>query len=214
MKINLGELVPALDGWIIAIDEDCDDAIVKIFLPKNLKLNEDEKIYVGLWLASKVTMDYRVFSALIIFQHQKRLCVHPLTLLKAEKEAKIESKIKRREDNFWKVKYKGLAYALALLDLERPVVIRVVPPKDRKKREKLRVLIEGKRITVRGKTYKVGGMLKQINGKKIAPWVYLVKKKHVPKVIKILNQLSASFETYPLLSTPFWVIQNSKLQPS
>jgi len=119
MKINLGELVPALDGWIIAIDEDCDDAIVKIFLPKNLKLNEDEKIYVGLWLSAKATMDYRVFSALIIFQNRRKICVHPLILLKAEKKSKVEAKIRKREDNFWKVKYKGLAYALALLDLEK-----------------------------------------------------------------------------------------------
>jgi len=185
---------------VIAIDEDCDDAIVKIFLPRDLNLSNDEKIYVALWLSAKATMDYRVFSALIIFQHQKRLCVHPLTLLKAEKEAKIETKIKKREGNFWKVKFKGLAYALALLDLERMVVVKVIPPKNKKLREKLRA--------------KVRGLLKQTGGIKLAPWVYLIRKKHVPKVIKILNQLSASFETYPLLSTPFWVIQNSKLQPS
>ena len=119
MRINLGELVPALDGWIIAIDEDCDDAIVKIHLPKNLKLNEDEKIYVGLWLATKTTMDYRIFASLLIFQHRRKICVHPTILLEAERKSRIESKIKKREDNFWKVKYKGLAYALALLDLEK-----------------------------------------------------------------------------------------------
>jgi len=49
------------------------------------------------------------------------------------------------------VRWRGIAYAQTILDLERLVIIEIEPPKDRRKREKLRVLLEDKRVTARGK---------------------------------------------------------------
>ncbi len=46
-------------------------------------------------------------------------------------------------------------------------------------------MLEGKRVTVRGKTYHVGGLLKRIGGERIAPWIYLVPKKSLKAIEEI-----------------------------
>ena len=80
--------------------------------------------------------------------------------------------------------YKGILYAQQILDLDRPVVVRVEPPSDKRERERLRVLLEGMRVTVNGKTYHVGGLVKRLGGEKLAPWVYLIPKKNLPELEK------------------------------
>ena len=57
------------------------------------------------------------------------------------------------------------------------------PPKDKRERERLRVLLEGKRATVRGKTYHVGGLVKRLGGERIALWTYLVPRRNLPKLL-------------------------------
>ncbi|GAY25388.1 hypothetical protein ATG_05910 [Desulfurococcaceae archaeon AG1] len=76
--------------------------------------------------------------------------------------------------------YRGILYAYSILDLEKPVLIKIEPPVD--KRERLRTMLEGRRVTVRGKTYWVGGLLKKIRGERIASWVYLMLKKSIKAI--------------------------------
>ena len=46
-------------------------------------------------------------------------------------------------------------------------------PEDKLERERLRVMLEGKRVTVKGKTYRVAGLVEKLGGERIAPWTYL-----------------------------------------
>lgn len=194
MKFDLSCLIPALEGWIVCVDE-CDDiCTICINLPEWVReLEEREKIYLSLYIFARAVMDYRVVSALHIYSIRNRVMLRPEILSKALRETKVSLKIPRvieGEDPYaWTaVLYKGMAYAQSILDLDKPVVLKIKPPKDKCEREKLRVLLEGKRVTVKGKTYHVGGLIKKFNGEKIAPWIYLVPKRTVPEVISILNK--------------------------
>jgi len=53
---------------------------------------------------------------------------------------------------------------LSTLDLERPVLVKVDPPRDKRERERLRTLLEGKRVTIKGRTYHVDGLIKKLGG--------------------------------------------------
>ncbi|MDT7889844.1 MAG: hypothetical protein RQ885_12845 [Desulfurococcales archaeon] len=82
--------------------------------------------------------------------------------VKALAGSEVYSKISRSmkdEDYAWQaVLYRGILYAQSILDLEKPVLIRVDPPRD--KRERLRALLEGKRVTIKRRTYRIEGLLK------------------------------------------------------
>ncbi len=120
---------------------------------------------------------------------KNRIVMRPEILVKAIREAKIVSRIPQaiEEDSIyaWEaVLYRGILYAKQILSMEELVIIKVEPPKDKKEREKLRVLLEGKRVTVKGKTYHVGGLVKKLGGKRIASWIYLLPKKTIPKLLE------------------------------
>jgi len=144
-------------------------------------------------LTSRRILDYRVVAAMHIHFIRSKAMVEPELLLKVLSNAKVVSRVPPaiEDDNLyiWEaVRWRGIAYAQTILDLERSVIIRIDPPKDRLEREKLRVLLEGKRITIRGKTYVVGGLIEKLSGYRVAPWVYLVPKKNLPKLLEYIAQ--------------------------
>ena len=74
-----------------------------------------------------------------------------------------------------------------MLSLDKRVIVRVEPPRDKLERERLRVLLEGKRVTVKGRTYHVGGLVKKLGGERIAPWAYLVPRRNLPQLIAAIK---------------------------
>jgi len=193
VKLDLGSLAPALEGWILCVDECGEECAVCVKLPSwSRKLSERVRTYISLYLATKASMDYRIAGAMHVYMVKNRVSLNPAILLKALREAKVNLRIpKLIEENTsyaWEsVLYKGIAYSQTLLDLEKPVIVKVEAPRNKREREKLRVLIEGKRVTVKGRTYHVGGLLRKISAKKIAPWIYMVPKKQVPKLIELVE---------------------------
>ena len=189
MRVDLGVLVPALRGWTLCIDEPSCDCVVCVQLPEWAgKLSEHEKVYLALFLAAKHLLDYRVAAAMHIYMVRNRVALRPELLTKTLREAKVISRIPRavEEDSAyaWEaVLYKGIVYAQQILSLDRPVIVRVEPPKDKRERERLRAMLEGKRVTVRGKTYHVGGLVRRLGGERIAPWVYLIPRRNLPRLL-------------------------------
>ncbi|MCE4606182.1 MAG: hypothetical protein F7B59_02490 [Desulfurococcales archaeon] len=185
MMINLGSLIASLEGWMLCIDECKDECVICVMLPRwTARPDDRENVHIALYIAARSTMDYRVAAALYIYSIRKRTRPEPGALVKAWREAEITTKIPVQAGNTcWEaVLYKGILYAQSILDLDRPVLIKITPPRDKNEREKLRVLIEGKRITIKGKTYHVGGLLKKLGGEKLAPWIYLIPKRNIPQL--------------------------------
>jgi hypothetical protein len=179
-------LIPALDGWVLCVDEEGEGCTISVKLPDWVDKDKVKRIYIALYIAARTTMDYRVAAALHIYSARNKVAVHPNIAIKALTGSKIYSKISRSmedEDYAWQaVLYRGILYAQSILDLERPVLVKVDPPRDKRERERLRTLLEGKRVTIKGKTYYVGGLLRRIGGEKIAPWIYLVPKKSIKEI--------------------------------
>jgi hypothetical protein len=179
-------LIPALDGWVLCVDEEGEGCTISVKLPDWVDKDKVKRIYIALYIAARTTMDYRVAAALHIYSARNKVAVHPNIAIKALTGSKIYSKISRSmedEDYAWQaVLYRGILYAQSILDLERPVLVKVDPPRDKRERERLRTLLEGKRVAVRGRTYYVGGLLRRIGGEKIAPWIYLVPKKSIKEI--------------------------------
>ncbi|MCD6509004.1 MAG: hypothetical protein J7L11_01240 [Thermoprotei archaeon] len=97
----------------------------------------------------------------------------------------------RRSDAPWGETYwRGVAYAQLLLNLEKPVVVKITPPRDKRTRERLRYLIEGTTVGARGRRYRVGGLLKRIGGEKLAPWIYLIPKKKLAEFHQTVRRSS------------------------
>ncbi len=189
MKISLGELVPALEGWFVCEMSSCSgDCVVCIELPSWCRsLGEKARVYVLLYVAARSCMDYRLVAALYLYSVGNRVFVDPGLLSRVWREARVVSRLPRRiEDDSvyaWRaVFYRGILYAQAILDLEKPVLVKIIPPRDRRGREKLRVFLEGKR-TSRKKIRSVRGFIGEIGGEKIAPWIYIVPKKNLPKLL-------------------------------
>ncbi len=189
MKVDLDTLVPALRGWTLCIDEPSCDCMICIQLPEwARKLSERERVYLALFLAAKHLLDYRVTAAMHIYMVRNRVVLRPELLTRALREARVTSRVPRalEEDSVyaWEaVLYRGIVYAEQILSLEKPVVVKVEPPKDKLERERLRVLLEGKRVTVKGKTYHVDGLVKRLDGERIAPWTYLLPRRNLPKLL-------------------------------
>jgi len=187
MKLDLGTLIPVASGWILCVDE-CDvSCSICVNLPHEfLNLSDKEKLYISLYLTARKTLDYRIAAAMHVYSVKNKVAVGSEVLVKALKEGEIESKIPQALEDVpyaWEaVRWRGIAYAQTFLDVERPVLVKVKPPKDKHLREKLRTLLEGKRVVVKGKVYKVNGLIKKVDGEKIAPWIYLIPKKHIPKL--------------------------------
>ena len=190
MRLDLGSLVPALSGWTLCIDGPGCDCTVCVELPGWAGgLSESERRYLALFLAARSLLDYRLAAAMHVYMVKSKVALGPEALARALRDARVDSEIPRavEEDSAyaWEaVLYKGILYAQQVLSLERPVLVRVVPPKDRVGRERLRALLEGRRVTVKGRTYRVGGLLKRLGGARVAPWVYLVPRRGLPELAR------------------------------
>ncbi len=194
MRVDLGILVPALRGWTLCIDEQSPECIIVVRLPVWAgKFSEREKVYLALFIAAKHLLDYRVAAAMHVYMVRNKVVVGPEALVRALREAEVVSKIPRAIEEegpyVWEaVLYKGIVYAQQVLCLDKRVIVRVKPPKDKLERERLRVLLEGKRVTVRGRTYHVGGLVKKLDGERIAPWTYLVPRRNLPKLLASIEK--------------------------
>ena len=190
MRLDLGGLVPALSGWTLCIDEHECHCTICVELPEWARgLSRREKVYLALYLAARTTMDYRVAAAMHIYAVRSRIALRPELLVKALRESRVLSKTMKAIDSdspyAWEATlYKGIVYANQILSLDRPVLVKVEPPKDKRERERLRVLLEGKRVTVKGRTYRVNGLVKRLGGERIAPWIYLVPRRNLPKLLE------------------------------
>ncbi len=194
MRVDLGVLVPALRAWNLCIDEpDCDCAICVQLPGWAGGLGERERVYLALYVAARHVMDYRLTAAMHIYSVKNRVTVRPELLVKSLREASVVSRVPRAIDDdspyAWEATlYRGIVYAEQILSLDRPVIVKVEPPKDKLERERLRVVLEGKRVTVKGKTYHVGGLVKKLDGKRIAPWTYLVPRRNLPKLLASMEK--------------------------
>jgi len=189
MRVDLGVLMPALRGWTLCIDEASCDCMIRVHLPDWAEnLGEHEKVYLALYLASRRILDYRLAASMHVYMVRNRVALRPEILAKALRDAKVVSRIPRAVEDApyaWEaVLYRGILYAQQILSLDKPVIVKVEPPRDKRAREKLRVLLEGKRVTIKGRTYHVGGLIKELGGQRIAPWTYLLPRRNVPKLLK------------------------------
>ena len=193
MRVDLGTLLPALKGWTLCIDEPSCDCMICIQLPEWAgKFSKREKVYLALFLAAKHLLDYRVAAAMHVYMVKNKVALRPELLTRTLREAKLVSRIPQaiEEDSAfaWEsVLYRGILYAQQVLSLDRPVIVRVEPPEDKRERERLRVVLEGKRVKVKGKTYHVGGLVKKLGGERIAPWVYLVPRRSLPRLLSSIR---------------------------
>ncbi|MEB3755569.1 MAG: hypothetical protein GSR79_01725 [Desulfurococcales archaeon] len=192
MRLSLTILLLVL-GIILAVS----GAMLIEITEASRSLSEYEKVYLALFLAAKHSLDYRLTAAMHIYMMRNRIALRPEILVKALRDARVVSKIPRATEEeshyVWEaVLYKGILYAQQLLSLDKQVIVE--PSKDKHERERLRVLLEGKRVTVKGRTYHVGGLVKKLNGQRLAPWIYLLPKKNVPKLTMHVEQ-KARFTT-------------------
>ncbi len=193
MRVDLGAFVPALRGWTLCINETSCDCIICVRLPDWAgNLGEHEKVYLALYITSRHLLDYRLTASMHVYLVRNKVALRPEIFTKALKDAKVVSKIPRaigEESPYaWEaVLYKGILYAEQILSLDKPIIVKVEPPKDKRARERLRVLLEGKRVTIKGRTYHVGGLTKKLGGQRMAPWTYLLPRRNVPKLIKQVN---------------------------
>ncbi len=190
MKIEVGGLIAALKDWTLCIDGSNCDCTICVELPRWAEeLGEREKVYLALYLAARHILDYRLVAAMHVYMVRNRVALRPEVLVEALRDARVRSRVSRVvEDSSpfaWEaVFYRGLVYARQVLSLDKPVLVKVEPPSGKRKRERLRVLLEGKRVSVRGRTYHVGGLIRMLGGERIAPWIYLVPRRNLPELLK------------------------------
>jgi len=188
--VELGDIIEALRGWRIRIcvgssEHDFRNYIALINVPETIaeSLSTEELILLGILSAAKKMMDYRVAAAAYIYSVKHNL--NTAKIYQLLKHARAYSRAIKAEHLCWEaVLYRGILYAHAILDSERPALVKVTPPKEKLEREKLRVFLEGKRISIKGKTYRVGGLVKKLRGKRVAPWIYLIPKKNIAEIQK------------------------------
>jgi len=125
MRVDIGNLVRALGGWIICVDE-CDNrCTICVELPGELgDLDSDRKLYVALYVASRKILDYRLAAAMHIHFIKSKAAVDPGILVKALNTARFWSAVPPaiEDDNpyVWEaVKWRGIAYAEAVLSSEK-----------------------------------------------------------------------------------------------
>jgi len=125
MRTDLGELVRALSGWILCVDECGNECAICVELPEELRnLDNNRRLYVALYVAARRILDYRLAAAMHIHFVRTRSIVEPRILVKALSEAKFSSKIPPaiEDDNpyAWEaVKWRGIAYAQMVLSSKR-----------------------------------------------------------------------------------------------
>jgi len=126
MRIDIGNLVRALAGWILCIDECDSECTVCIELPdEELKdLDTNRRLYVALYVASRKILDYRLVAAMHIHFVKTKAVVEPKLLVKALSSAKVVSRVPPAiEDDspyVWEaVRWRGIVYAETVMSAER-----------------------------------------------------------------------------------------------
>ena len=180
----MGRYIPALSGWSLCIDECTGTCVICVHLPSWAgALDVGEVILSALYIASRETMDYRLASAMHVFRARFRVSIDPELLASLYRESRVVSKLHGGKPgrggcgcgHEWEaVLYRGAVYASAILDLDRSVPVAVDPPRDRRVRERLRRLLDGGNGA--------GGIVRDLDGERIAPWVYMVPKGSLHKL--------------------------------
>jgi len=125
MRIDLGGLVRPLEDWILCVDECGDGCTICVELPEELSdLDNDKKLYVALYVASRKLLDYRLAAAMHIHYIRTKSVVEPRLLVDALNGAKVVSRVPPAiEDDspyVWEaVKWRGIAYAQMVLGSEK-----------------------------------------------------------------------------------------------
>jgi len=120
VRVELGALVPALEGWVVCAGECDSECTVCVWLPQwAQELGEAERALLALYLAARATMDYRVVAAAYIYMLRHRVALRPELLVRARREARVESRVPPRIEPgapyAWEaVFYRGLLYAQAI----------------------------------------------------------------------------------------------------
>ena len=119
-----------------------------------------------------------------IYMARNRAALRGDILVRSLGEAEVASRIPRAlEDDCphtWEAAlYRGILYAQQVLSLDKPILVKVKPPNDRRRRERLRTLLEGRR---KGEVRQ--GLVERLGGERIAPWTYLVPRRAIPKLLK------------------------------
>lgn len=192
MIIELGRILPVLEEWRICVEECRDECICCV---ENLSGVEGVELEVlAIYLCAWRSRRYQLVAASHLHALRNRVAIDPEKIASAKKTAKIILRIEPYDINWETVFWRGLCYAHVFVDMERLVVVKIKPPSNKTEREKLRVLLEGKRVTLRRRTYHVGGLIKRLGGKKLAPWIYLVSKKDLHKLAQYIG--SVDIEVY------------------
>jgi len=125
MRLDLGNLVRALEDWILCVDECGDGCTICVELPEELRdLDENRKLYVALYAAARRILDYRLAAAMHIHFVRSKAVVEPRLLVKALSNTRFLSRVPPaiEDDNpyAWEaVKWRGIAYAQMVLSSEK-----------------------------------------------------------------------------------------------
>ena len=179
IKLDLGGLLPENSHRLVCVavgsaPASWGDCGVRIVLPGWAKtFSRGELELAALYLAARALGDHSAWAAYHLRAMQEGREVSRTLAEKLLREARTHPEPGPVDmAAYWR----GRLRAHILQEAMRPALVRVKPPKHKSERERLRVLLEGKRVTVRGKTYHVGGLIKKLGGIKVAPWVYLVPR--------------------------------------
>ncbi len=187
MEIELGKIIPVLDNVKILINTgnskySAGEYLAIFNLPKELIKKYGEEIIVEavLYVTAKEAGDYKLFSSWIIFKERNKL--------NGSKEVYAEVSryphsimIKKNPDGWELEKCKGLLYA----EQFREKIVVIEPPSEPKQREKMRVKLEGVRVS---KNKSHSGLVNEIGARKIRPWVYYVQGFKIPYIERTVKK--------------------------
>ena len=193
MKVDLGRLVPALSGWRLCYDgSECKCTICVQLPPWAEGLDPRQKVYLALYIAARAIMDYRLVAAMHVYAVKERVMLRAELLARAVRESRVHTTIPRavvEECPYaWEaVLYKGILYAEQLLSLEKPVLVIVKPPEDERARQEIKALLEGEDGTRHAE-----GLIRELGGIKVAPWVYLIPRSKIEPLFSIVKSRSGT----------------------
>jgi len=129
MRLDLGDLVRALAGWVLCVDECSNECTICVELPDDelRNLDNNRKLYVALYVAARRILDYRLAAAMHIHFVKTKSIVEPRFLVKTLNKARFSSAVPPAvEDDspyVWEaVKWRGIAYAQMVLGSEKKYI--------------------------------------------------------------------------------------------
>ncbi len=190
--IELGKFDRVLSGWKILVSdelvENVGDYIAVVEVEKELieKLEEEKLILLCLYAVARATGDYRIFAAAYIYGVKKKIGLDPEEFRELLRYLRVKTEYKRVDKSRWmEVFWRGVCRGEALLRLEENVVVVVKPPPDRSLKMKL--------------SYQLKKLVEELGGRKLASWIYVVKRREVSKIKSVLRKHGVEFEVIPPL---------------